>query len=272
MPRATRFDRQPLSRRLPPPRVAPSATLVPPVPTPINVPVAPPTTAPINASVAPALTAAPSGRFATQPLSRQPPPTVAPPTVAPSTVSPLAPFVPPTGIIGSEQALLAGQQAGIESQLLGAEIGREDIGAGIQQGLSTLGQAGGNIEQTLQPILQGLDPFVSGAQGASQVQAALSGALGPEAQAQAFREFQESPGQQFLQQEQERAVIRGAAATGQGTSGNVLEELQRKAIGRAEQAFQNRFQNLGQVASRGLPAIGQQAASLCVCDACVMRV
>lgn len=46
-----------------------------------------------------------------------------------------------------------------------------------------------------------LDPFIQGAGGAFQMQQALSGALGEEAQREAFASFQESPNVQFLREQ-----------------------------------------------------------------------
>ena len=131
---------------------------------------------------------------------------------------PQAPNVPQTGVIGAENIIRQGTQEALGT--LGAGIGqaRQDIAAGGQ-----------GIEN----------------------QAALAGLRGPEAQAQAFQGFQASPGQQFLQQESERALTRNAAATGGLGGGNVLRELQRQAIGLAQQDFSNQFQ-------RGQQALGSQ--------------
>lgn len=170
--------------------------------------------------------------------------------------------IPPTGLIGSEQARQAGlrSQLGLISQGVGSAQGeidtatgqaRKDISEGFQDALVSIGERFNQAQQPLQPFAQ------AGA-AANEQQAALSGARGTEAQAQAFQNFQSSPGQEFLREEAERATMRGASRTG-GLSGNVLQELQRQAIGLASQDFQNQFGNLGSVANRGLPAAQQQA-------------
>lgn len=128
--------------------------------------------------------------------------------------------IPQTGVIGAENVIRQGT-----SEALGA------LGGGFGQARADI-QAGG----------QGLEN-----------QAALAGLRGPEAQAAAFQGFQQSPGQQFLQQEAERALTRNAAATGGLSGGNVLKELQRNAIGLAQQDFSNQFQ-------RGQQALGSQQA------------
>lgn len=146
--------------------------------------------------------------------------------------------IPQTGLIGSEQALQAGYGQG-----------REDL-------LGTFGVANAAV----QPVQSALASFVPGGIGANQQQAALSGALGGEAQRQAFTAFNESPGQAFLRQQAERAVTRNAAATGGLGGGRVLQELQRQAVGLAQQDFQNQFDRLGQVSNTGLQALNQQGS------------
>jgi len=96
----------------------------------------------------------------------------------------------------------------------------------------------------------------SGAAGhqANSLQAAYSGAMGAPAQQQAFANFTASPGQEWLRQQAEQGTLRNAAAIGGLGGGNVQQELQRQAMGLAQQDFQNQFNNLGTVADRGLQA------------------
>lgn len=155
---------------------------------------------------------------------------------------------PPIGLIGSEQALIQG--AG------GAVTALEGAGGQARQDILT-GAARGQIP--IAGAQEQFQPFIQGGQQAFDLQSALLGAQGPEAQAQAFQNFQQSPGQQFLQEEQERAIIRNAAATGGLGGGNVRQELQRRALGRAELAFGNRISQLGSLSGQGLQATGQSA-------------
>ena len=85
---------------------------------------------------------------------------------------------------------------------------------------------------------------------AAQRRAALSGALGPGAQQRAIDEFIESPGQQFLRDEQEQALLRNTAAIGGLGGGRVRSALQEQALGRAAGFQQQTFANLGEVAGR----------------------
>ena len=132
---------------------------------------------------------------------------------------------------GNNQAQ-RGISAGIGELQLGQEQQLEAIQSGIGAGVGALNAGQGQGLAAIQSaIQQGVDPFQSflgAGQDAQGVQAALSGALGAEAQAQAFANFQDSPGQAFLQERGERAVTRNASATGGLGGGRVLQELQRK--------------------------------------------
>tara|TARA_R110000851_G_scaffold133381_2_gene268188 strand:- start:1912 stop:2796 length:885 start_codon:yes stop_codon:yes gene_type:complete len=142
----------------------------------------------------------------------------------------------PIGITGSEQALAGGLEGGIAALRQGANRGRADVQKGIQA----------------------FDPFAQTGTGAAGLQGALSGAMGPQAQAQAFQDFQSSPGQQFLQQRGEQALLRNRGAIGGLGGGNVQKALTEFGIGTAAQDFGNQFNRLGQVAGQGLQAIGSQ--------------
>lgn len=131
-----------------------------------------------------------------------------------------------------------------------------------QQGLNALS---GGEQQARQDIMSGYDratanlsPFAAGGNQAYQQQLAFSGALGPEAQQRAYDSFVESPGQQYLQEQGERAVMRNAAAAG-GMGGQVLQELQRQGQGLAQQDFGNYFNRLAGTAQQGQQAAGQLA-------------
>ncbi len=138
--------------------------------------------------------------------------------------------VPDTGLIGSEQALQQGLQGA-----LGAFGSAADI-AGAE-----------------------LQPFAQGGTQAFNLQAAQSGALGPEAQQQAFADFTSSPGQQFIRERGLQDVLRSSAAIGGLGGGNVREELLRRGQGFAAQEFGSQFDRLGALSRVGFGAAGQRA-------------
>jgi hypothetical protein len=146
--------------------------------------------------------------------------------------------------------------AGSEDAMRGALTGSLNmLGQGNDQGRMDLQQAGAGANNTLNRYY---DPGYR----ANDYQAALSGALGGQAQGQAFNQFRNSPGQQYLLNESERAIRRNAASTGGLGGGNVQRALQENAIGLAAQDFNNAFNRLGQVSDRGLGAGGQMAGNM----------
>jgi hypothetical protein len=162
--------------------------------------------------------------------------------------------VPATGLIGTEVALNEGLEQGTDVIREGEFIARGDVTEATQSAQDLLRDAGGQVNQQIGQGVGGLDPFVAPGQNAQQLQADFSGANGAEAQARAFANYQSSPGQKFAQEQAERATRRYASMIGGVDGGNVRRELQRQAIGMAQQDFQNQFQNLGNVSDRGLSA------------------
>ena len=176
--------------------------------------------------------------------------------------------VPQTGLIGSEQALLGGQSAA-----LGA------LGASNTAATNYLNAAGGIQVAAPDPIAQagydsgigsaqtnqavaGLDPYAQSGTGAAKLQADISGANGPEAQAAAMASVQGSPYTEQMKQNAERAILQNAAVTGSVGGGNTLDQLYKNAASIFAQDQQTRFNNLGQVTNTGLTAAGQKGQLL----------
>lgn len=167
--------------------------------------------------------------------------------------------IPQTGLIGSEQALRAGLAGSLGALEQSANLGRRDIERGIGMVGGALAGGQRDVGRAIGRGAGQLRGFQRPGELAMTSQAAMAGALGPEEQARAFAEFRESPEQAYIRERGERAVLRGAAATGGLGGGRVLQELQRQGQGLAAQDIQNRFARLGEVAGRGLTAAGQQA-------------
>lgn len=130
------------------------------------------------------------------------------------------------------------------------------------------GEAAGIAEQQRQFDItqESLRPSIEAGDLAREQQLALLGLSGKEAQQAAFAGLQESPGQKFIRERQQKSLVRGAAATGQRLGGNVLTALQEQGTGFAQQDIQNQFGRLGQLAGQGQSAatnvgqFGQQTA------------
>lgn len=176
------------------------------------------------------------------------------------------PSTPQTGLIGAEQANMRGLTGALQGLEIGLQTGRSDLQQAQQTGLSQLA-GGGAQEQLAQArgaIQQGVSPFEFTYPAAGQAftaQAALAGALGPQQQQQAFSGYTASPGQQYLQQQGQQALLANEAAIGGLGGGNVRRELMRQGIGMAAQDFGSQFNRLGQIAGTGLQA-AQSAGQL----------
>ena len=205
---------------------------------------------------------------------------------------------PPYGLSAAQNALNQGAGAGLNvlgataGQIANTtQQGVNNLASGGQLGLGILGGALGSMnnaytggqtaitkagqdvntalsaaQSALPSAFQGgydstgqLSPFVQRGDEAGKLQAALSGALGPAAQAQAYQNFQSSPGQEFLLQQGERALTRNAAATGGLGGGNVKRELVNFGQGMALQDLARQTGQMGEVAGRGLNAAGTSA-------------
>lgn len=110
------------------------------------------------------------------------------------------------------------------------------------------------VAQQFGATQEALNPFIQGAGGAFQRQQALSGALGAEAQAQAFREFQESPNVAFLREQGIRGINQQSSALGGLGGGQRLKALTQFSQGLAQQDFNNQFNRLGAITGTGLGA------------------
>lgn len=178
-------------------------------------------------------------------------------------------MIPQTGLIGAENALLGGftgAQQAINQGTLGAS---QQLGSIVNDASQVMNAPATSMTfdatpnaATINPLNQAasqFDPYVQTGQNAQKLQADLSGANGAQAQETARANFMSSPGMQYQLEQSQRAIERSAAARGGLLGGNVLQELQRNAIGLASQDYQNQFNNLSTVANAGLGAAGQVA-------------
>ena len=178
---------------------------------PPNMGMVPPSVAPVPAPVDPSLAA---------PVP-QTNPAVLPPVTLPTQYANPQPInqggqvAPPTGLIGSENALMGGFLGAQQSMQEGQQGAEQILGQTAQQG-----QTAANMQAAL------TDPN----SGASYVQ---------------------SPAAKYQMEQMQRAVERSAATRGSLGSGNTLRALQENAAGIASQDAQNQFNNLGAVADRG---------------------
>jgi hypothetical protein len=186
---------------------------------------------------------------------------------------------PQFGLAGAEQALTGGMAGAGQAldkaslaafRTLGQDFGgfqgsqvEGDFGSFRPSSVrGNFGVTAGRIDpMTGQPMFsqaaEGVDRFSGAGVAAQQQQAALSGALGADAQRAAMQGFMESPAQQFLREQGELGIINQASALGGLGGGNVQRELARFGTGLAAQDFQNQFNRLGSLSDQGLRAAGQ---------------
>lgn len=165
----------------------------------------------------------------------------------------------PYGLTAAQAAMTSGQQQSEMAQLQGLAGGEQALTEGQRASLENLYRTQQRTSGLYDKGIGYYEPYTQAGLGAYNQQAALSGALGPEAQQKAYAAYQQSPGVAFAQQEAERAILRNASALGGLGGGNVRDELSRRAVGTYMQDFQNQFGRLGEVSTQGYNAANQAA-------------
>ena len=168
-------------------------------------------------------------------MVRQPDGSYAAPAAMPGATAtggavPATGYTPGTGFYGATEAIQRGQTQGMQSLERGYGLG-----------------------------VNALSPYTAAGEQATYQEAALSGALGPELQQEAINNFIESPGQAYLRQQQEEALLRNASAIGGLGGGRVRTALQEQAMGIASTQQQQYLENLRSLSTRGQSAASQIA-------------
>jgi hypothetical protein len=137
------------------------------------------------------------------------------------------------------------------------DIGREDqmFGAARQEDVDR--QLVERFRQLRGENVERLDPYSQAGQAASQQRAGMLGLGTPQEQRAAEARFTESPGQRFLRERQEKALLRNAAAMGGLGGGNVRTALQEQAFNIAQTDRDRYLAQLGAVSGEGMQASGQ---------------
>ena len=165
-----------------------------------------------------------------------------------------------SGPLSAEDVNRAGIRYGISPQQMASIDPRlMEQTAGLAPARETLADVSQGLRGDYATAQQFQAPYREYGQEAAQRQAALTGALGPEAQQQAFAEYQASPALGFLQEQSERALMRNAAAMGGLGGGNVRQDLTKLTADLYGQDFQNQLNRLGDIATRGYGAAATSA-------------
>ena len=164
---------------------------------------------------------------------------------------------------------ILGDVTGIPEQAIGFFTGAPGAEAAQRAAELQAGAFGTGIEEQRRQFditQEQLAPFREAGVSALGQQQALLGLGTPEEQEAALAAFAETPGQRFLRQQQERALLRNASAIGGLGGGNIKTDLQGQASGRAQTDLANRFSRLGAISGTGQQAatqvgqFGQQTA------------
>jgi hypothetical protein len=137
-----------------------------------------------------------------------------------------------------------------EDQAKAAEDAAAAQGAREEQGLRRYEEAG-------QAAQEGMQPYQQAGTNALQMQQALSGALGPQAQAQAYAALQQSPMFASMLQQGETSLLQNASATGGLRGGNTQQALATMGPQLLQALAQQQFGQLGSLSGMGLSAAGQ---------------
>lgn len=165
------------------------------------------------------------------------------------------------GILGGESGAQAQREANLANErlsLVGINEQRRQFEArtgGLSESRRTReDEINRAIQERFAGRAEGFQPFTEAGQQAVTQRSALLGLSGAESQQEAFSRFAESPGQTFLRERQERALLRNAAALGGLGGGNVRTALQEQAFGRAQTDLDQQLARLTGVAREGLTA------------------
>lgn len=161
---------------------------------------------------------------------------------------------------GAREARKAGEaQAGAsrEAGRISSEAFREagDIELSAFQGFAGAQTRAGEVGAAgLREAAGTFQPFAVGGAEAAQQEAALSGALGPEAQQAAISAQVDSPFTKFIEQRGRAQIGQGSAATGGLGGGQRLKALTEFGQGVATQSLGQQLQNLRNVRQSGFNA------------------
>lgn len=186
--------------------------------------------------------AVPSTRLTTQAVGN-------PPVGTPSATSPIGGTG--TGFLGAAESIQQGYGTAQNALNLGYGTARGDVTDAISAALSQL-------SATRESGMGAYEPYSRAGRAAIEREAALSGAYGPEAQQEAINAYIESPGQAYLRQQQEKALLRNQAAIGGLGGANVRTALQEQAMNIASTQQQQYLENLRSLAARGQEVAGAE--------------
>lgn len=150
-----------------------------------------------------------------------------------------------TGGFGEDQAAAVGQ---------GSEV---QVDAG-RSALDDAKRARGEARLASQQAQAGLDPYAQAGTNSLQMQQALAGSLGPEAQQQAYAALQNGPAYAQMMDAASTGILQNASATGGLRGGNTQAALGQLGPEILQQLIQQQYGQLAGLSQQGMSAAGQQ--------------
>ena len=147
--------------------------------------------------------------------------------------------------------------AGRDAEEAARQASQQQIGAGEQayglgkDALAAAGQATGQAQA-------GLDPYAQAGTNSIRMQQALAGALGPEAQQQAYAALQNGPAYAQMMDAASTGILQNASATGGLRGGNTQAALGQLGPEILQQLIQQQYGQLAGLSQQGMSAAGQQ--------------
>ena len=117
----------------------------------------------------------------------------------------------------------------------------------------------GDINSAFDEAVSLLEPLAAQGGLAQELYLNLIGVNGPQAQAQAFQDYIQSPETQFLQQQGREGVERSAASRGGLFSGRTLADLDQRSQQISSLGLNNRLSQLASAGSQGINATNNLA-------------
>jgi hypothetical protein len=162
-------------------------------------------------------------------------------------------------IVGGVGAAIYGATGGFgEDQ---AKAAKDASGAQVKQGRAALDDAlaaRADAKSAAAQAQAGLDPYAQAGTNSIRMQQALAGALGPEAQQQAYAALQGGPAYAQMMDAASTGILQNASATGGLRGGNVQGALGQLGPEILQQLIQQQYGQLAGLSGQGMQAAGQQ--------------
>jgi hypothetical protein len=163
-------------------------------------------------------------------------------------------------LIGSIIKSVAADQAS-KTQAAAAQTAQDTVATQVGTSQAQIAQAQQDVTAQTQKIQDLFNPYTEAGTQAVKAQQDLAGLNGPEAQAAAVKQIQQSPELAASVSQGENAILQNSAATGGLRGGNTQAALAQFRPQMLSDLINKRYGQLGGIANTGLSAAGGQASA-----------